>query len=48
MDSKIRAVGKMTQVEEMRRDKIGAHLETMRSQNEYLGKQLLALSELKR
>lgn len=47
MDSKIRAVGKITQVEELRRDQIGARLESMRHQNEHLAKQLLALSELK-
>ncbi|MCG9790305.1 flagellar export protein FliJ [Vibrio mediterranei] len=47
MDSKIRAVGKITQVEELRRDQIGARLESMRNQNEHLAKQLLALSELK-
>ncbi|SEG51656.1 flagellar export protein FliJ [Vibrio hangzhouensis] len=47
MDSKIRAVGKMTQVEELQRDQIGARLDAMRHQNEHLAKQLTALSELK-
>lgn len=47
MESKIRAVGKMTQVEELRRDQIGAQLESMRHQSEHLSQQLAALSELK-
>ncbi|MGV2989768.1 flagellar export protein FliJ [Vibrio sp. E150_011] len=47
MESKIRAVGTLTLVEEAQRDRIGSQLECARQQSEALQARLNALTELK-
>ncbi len=47
MDAKIKAVGKLTQVAEKRRDQVGQQLESMRQQSQHLELQLSQLSQLR-
>ncbi|MGY2574055.1 flagellar export protein FliJ [Vibrio sp. C8] len=47
MKNKIRAVGKLQQVEEQKRDRIGQRLDSMRQQHQHLTHQLELLSHLK-
>ncbi|WP_165312871.1 flagellar export protein FliJ [Vibrio ziniensis] len=47
MKDKIRAVGKLQQVEEKNRDRIGQQLDTMRQKHQYLKSQLEQLANLK-
>ncbi|XAW88896.1 flagellar export protein FliJ [Vibrio sp. CDRSL-10 TSBA] len=47
MKDKIRAVGKLQQVEEKRRDRIGQQLDTMRQRHQHMQNQLDQLAQLK-
>lgn len=47
MDGKLKAVGKLQQLEEKRRDRIGQQLDTMRQRHAHLSAQLSQLSALK-
>ncbi|EKM33485.1 flagellar export protein FliJ [Vibrio harveyi] len=47
MESKLKAVGKLQQMEEKQRDRVGQQLDVMRQRHSHLAMQLEQLSELK-
>lgn len=47
MEAKLKAVGKLQQMEEKQRDRVGQQLDAMRQRHSHLSSQLAQLSELK-